>query len=61
VYEVTIIKGLSEDSIKCLAALHREMNEFRAEQAEHNARMDMRLDHITAQLAVILDLLPPKE
>lgn len=56
-YEVTILKGLGEDSIKRLAALQREVTEFRAEQDAWNARIDMRLDDITAQLVLVLQKL----
>ncbi len=54
VYEVTILKGLGEDSIKRLAALQREMN----------ARFDTITDELSAHtllLHQILDRLPPKE
>jgi len=47
VYEVTILKGLGEDSIKRLAALQREMHE--------------RLDRQDVMLRDILDRLPPKQ
>ncbi len=49
-YEVTILKGLGEDSIKRLAALERTMNQrFDA--------VDTRLDDITSQLALVLQKL----
>ncbi len=56
-YELTIVKGLGEDSIKRLAAFRNEMNEFRAETAEHLNRMDTRLDDIISQLALVLQKL----
>ena len=60
-YKMAMLQGLTEDAIGRLAAFRNEMNEFRAEQAAFNARMDMRLDNITAQLALIIDRLPAKE
>jgi hypothetical protein len=46
-YEVTILNGLGEDSIKRLAALQREMNE--------------RFDNQDVMLQEILSRLPAKE
>ena len=36
-YEMTIVKGLGEDSIKRLAALRTEVSEIKATQQEHTA------------------------
>jgi uncharacterized coiled-coil protein SlyX len=47
VYEVTILKGLGEDSIKRLSAMRREM--------------EARFDRQDAMLQTLLDRLPPKE
>ncbi len=53
-YELVVVKGLGEDSIKRLAALQREIN----------ARFDTITDELSAHtllLHQILDRLPPKE
>jgi hypothetical protein len=52
-YEITILKGLGEDSIKRLAELRREMNEFRAEVNVKLDHLDTRFDLIVERLAVI--------
>ncbi len=63
-YEVTILKGLGEDSIKRLAALQREMHErfdtlqndiryVRASVDERFKSLNDRLDTIVGSLAVI--------
>lgn len=60
-YELTIIKGLGEDSIKRLAALHREMHE---RVGLIDERLNQVYDEINAHtllLHQILDRLPAKE
>ena len=49
-YEMTIVKGLGEDSIKRLAELRREMN-------DRFDRVDARLSDLTSQLALVLQKL----
>jgi hypothetical protein len=56
-YEMTIVKGLEEDSIKRLAALRTEMQEFRAEVNNRFERLDTHLDGIVGQLALVLQKL----
>jgi len=56
-YEMTIVKGLEEDSIKRLAALRTEMQEFRAEVNNRFERLDTRIDGIVGQLALVLQKL----
>ena len=56
-YEMTIVKGLEEDSIKRLAALRTEMQEFRAEVNNRSERLDTRIDGIVGQLALVLQKL----
>jgi predicted nuclease with TOPRIM domain len=64
-YELTIVKGLGEDSIKRLAELRREMNTrfdsmqddlrtLRAELSELDGRLTTRLDDIVGTLAVLI-------
>jgi hypothetical protein len=54
---MTIVKGLEEDSIKRLAALRTEMQEFRAEVNNRFERLDTRIDGIVGQLALVLQKL----
>ena len=56
-YEMTIVKGLEEDSIKRLAALRTEMQEFRAEINNRFERLDTRIDGMVGQLALVLQKL----
>jgi hypothetical protein len=56
-YEMTIVKGLEEDSIKRLAALRTEMQEFRAEVNNRFERLDTRIDGMVGQLALVLQKL----
>jgi hypothetical protein len=56
-YEMTIVKGLEEDSIKRLAALRTEMQEFRAEVNNRFERLDTRIDGIVGQLGLVLQKL----
>ena len=56
-YEMTIVKGLEEDSIKRLAALRTELQEFRAEVNNRFERLDTRIDGIVGQLALVLQKL----
>jgi hypothetical protein len=56
-YEMTIVKGLEEDSIKRLAALRTEMQEFRAEVNNRFEHLDTRIDGIVGQLALVLQKL----
>lgn len=56
-YEMTIVKGLEEDSIKRFAALRTEMQEFRAEVNNRFERLDTRIDGIVGQLALVLQKL----
>ena len=56
-YEMTIVKGLEEDSIKRLAALRTEMQEFRAEVNNRFERLDTRIDGLVGQLALVLQKL----
>ena len=56
-FRTTMLQGLVEDAVGRLAAFRNEMNEFRAEQAAFNARIDTRLDDITSQLALVLQKL----
>ena len=56
-YEMTIVKGLEEDSIKRLAALRTEMQEFRAEVNNRFERLDTSIDGIVGQLALVLQKL----
>ncbi len=59
-YEVTILKGLGEDSIKRLAALGRDVQEVKAQISELDTRVTTRLDDITSQLALVLQKLDEK-
>jgi ferritin-like protein len=56
-YEMTIVKGLEEDSIKRLAALRTEMQEFRVEVNNRFERLDTRIDGMVGQLALVLQKL----
>ena len=56
-YEMTIVKGLEEDSIKRLAALRTEMQEFRAEVNNRFERLDTGINGIVGQLALVLQKL----
>lgn len=56
-YELTIVKGLEEDSIKRLAALRTEVQEFRAEVNNRFESLDTRLDGMVGQLALVLQKL----
>jgi len=60
-FKMTMQQGLIEDAVGRLAAFRNEMNEFRAEQAAFNARMDMRLDNIVASLAIIVQKLDERK
>ena len=53
-YEMTIVKGLGEDSIKRLAELRREMN-------DRFDRVDARLSDLTSQLALVLQKLDERK
>jgi hypothetical protein len=60
-YEMTIVKGLGEDSIKRLAELRREANQH---FDETNDRLNQMYDEINAHtllLHQILERLPEKE
>jgi len=59
-FEMTIVKGLTEDSIKRLSTLNSTM-EKRFDEADRRFEgIDTRLDRVESMLAQILERLPKK-
>ena len=56
--ELAMVKGLTSDAIGRLAVVQRDVSEIKAQISELDGRLNMRLDNITAQLALIIDRLP---
>jgi len=59
-FEMTIIKGLTEDSIKRLSTLNSSMEKRFDEADQRFEGIDTRLDRVESMLAQILERLPKK-
>ena len=59
--QYTVLSQVMGAQGRDIKALRADVSTLRAEVSELDARLNMRLDTITAQLALILDRLPPKE